>query len=327
MPSYKNAEEAKKAMSGASMTKKQKQRKLKRGKRREERRKYGWNKKNRAENKADARAKAKALAQAAIVGGDHQAGGKDGTGGNVAFDFSESGKTGGKNMEVKEVSLTEGISMKSSKHYNRKGGASMNGITPGGKKDRNNNPVKRLVGENTSEIKKDKKGRDYSLILENDNNFFKGDTIRPANAPRVANFMMGGDYKVTENKDSKKRPTDVPRSFTVKSGPSMKSNQSGGGYAAKKPSAPAKQLMRNQKDGGSMYGKKHGASMNAYQDKEASMDDYSHEKKLKADGRYEAAHGKMANAKNDFNHAHALKKDAHSDARGRISILKHMKKF
>jgi hypothetical protein len=79
--------------------------------------------------------------------------------------------------------------------------------------------------------------------------------------------------------------------------------------------------------GAAMYGKKHGSSMNAYQDKEASMDDYSHEKKLKADGRYEAAHGKMANAKNDFDHAHALKKDAHYDAKGRHSIMKHMKGF
>ena len=297
MPSYKNAEEAKEATSGASMSQAKKQRKLKRGKRREERRKYGHNKKRRAENKADARAKAKALAQAAIVGGDHQAGGEGGTGGNTSYDFSKTDSGQNSTYGSKADVPTVGASMYKSKHggsmyksgkrFNRKGGASMNGITPGGKKDRNNNPVKRLVGENTSEIKKDKKGRDYSLILENDNNFFKGDTIRPANAPRVANFMMGGDYKVTENKDSKKRPTDVPRSFTVKSGPSM----------------------------------------NAYQDKKASMDDYSHEKKLKADGRYEAAHGKMANAKNDFNHAHALKKDAHSDARSRISILKHMKKF
>lgn len=104
-----------------------------------------------------------------------------------------------------------------SKCYNRKGGASMNGITPGGKKDRNSNPVKKLVGENTSAIKKDDKGRDYALIMENDNNFFKGDTIRPANAPRVeGNFIMGGDYKVKENKDSKKRATDEPRSFTIK---------------------------------------------------------------------------------------------------------------
>ena len=79
--------------------------------------------------------------------------------------------------------------------------------------------------------------------------------------------------------------------------------------------------------GASMYDKNYGSSMNAYQDKEASMDDYSHEKKLKADGRYEAAKGKMANAKNDFDHAHALKKDAHYDAKGRHAILKHMKKF
>jgi len=80
------------------------------------------------------------------------------------------------------------------------------------------------------------------------------------------------------------------------------------GSAMKKPnmSRPAKKLEYIQ--GSSMgYGKKHGASMNAYQDKEASMDDYSHEKKLKADGRYEAAHGKM------------------HDARGRHAIMKHMK--
>ena len=54
--------------------------------------------------------------------------------------------------------------------------------------------------------------------------------------------------------------------------------------------------------------------MNKYQDKEAAMDDYSHERKLRIDGRYESAHGKMANAENDFDHAHALKKDAHHDA-------------
>ena len=32
-----------------------------------------------------------------------------------------------------------------SKCYNRKGGASMNGITPGGKQDRNKKPVKKLL--------------------------------------------------------------------------------------------------------------------------------------------------------------------------------------
>ena len=57
--------------------------------------------------------------------------------------------------------------------------------------------------------------------------------------------------------------------------------------------------------------------MNKYQDKESAMDDYSHEKKLGADGRYELEHGKKAAAENDFNHAHALKKDAHYDAEQR----------
>ena len=54
--------------------------------------------------------------------------------------------------------------------------------------------------------------------------------------------------------------------------------------------------------------------MDKYQDKEAAMDDYSHEKKLGADGRYELEHGKKDAAKDDFDHAHALKKDAHHDA-------------
>jgi len=68
--------------------------------------------------------------------------------------------------------------------------------------------------------------------------------------------------------------------------------------------------------------------MNKYEDKEAAKDDYSHERKLRIDGRYEAAHGKMAAAKNDFDHAHALKKDAHDDHMSRFRrhpILKHMK--
>ena len=61
------------------------------------------------------------------------------------------------------------------------------------------------------------------------------------------------------------------------------------------------------------------SNMNKYEDKEASMDDYSHERKLRIDGRYEAAHGKMADAKNDFDHAHALKIDAHHDAMNRAA--------
>ena len=39
------------------------------------------------------------------------------------------------------------------------------------------------------------------------------------------------------------------------------------------------------------------SKMNKYEDKEASMDDYSHEKKLGADGRYELEHGKKAAAR------------------------------
>lgn len=45
----------------------------------------------------------------------------------------------------------------------------------------------------------------------------------------------------------------------------------------------------------------------------SAKDDYSHERKLRMDGRYDAAHGNMADAFNDFNHAHALKGDAHDD--------------
>ena len=61
---------------------------------------------------------------------------------------------------------------------------------------------KKVVGENTSEIKKDKKGKDYALILEDSKNFAAGDTIRPGNAPRVDNYIMGGDYE-TKKKGKK----------------------------------------------------------------------------------------------------------------------------
>jgi len=70
--------------------------------------------------------------------------------------------------------------------------------------------------------------------------------------------------------------------------------------------------------------------MNKYQDKEAAKDDYSHEKKLGDDGRWDIEHGHESWAKNDFDHAHALKKDAHYDHMDRNSphpILKHSHKF
>ena len=69
--------------------------------------------------------------------------------------------------------------------------------------------------------------------------------------------------------------------------------------------------------------------MNKYEDKEAAMDDYSHGKKLGADGRYDIEHGHKSWARNDFDHADALKKDAHDDHMSRYRrhpILKHMKK-
>jgi len=65
-----------------------------------------------------------------------------------------------------------------------------------------NKKGKKVVGENTSEIKKDKKGKDYALILEDSKNFAKGDTIRPGNAPRSGDYIMGGDY--TAKKKGKK---------------------------------------------------------------------------------------------------------------------------
>ena len=61
--------------------------------------------------------------------------------------------------------------------------------------------------------------------------------------------------------------------------------------------------------------------MDKYQDKEAAMDDYSHEKKLGADARWDMEHGKGRDAGADIDHASALKKDAGYDAINRV--LKH----
>jgi len=69
-----------------------------------------------------------------------------------------------------------------------------------------------------------------------------------------------------------------------------------------------------------------GTKMDKYEDKEAAKDDYSHEKKLGADARWDMEHGHGDWAGDDIDHAHALKKDAHDDARNRHyrhPILKH----
>ena len=76
-------------------------------------------------------------------------------------------------------------------------GSTMYGKTCKCNSDSNSALKQNLTEENTSEIKKDKKGKDYALILENTKNFSQGDTIRPGNAPRVGDYIMGGDYKST----------------------------------------------------------------------------------------------------------------------------------
>jgi len=75
------------------------------------------------------------------------------------------------------------------------------------------NKGKTLVAENTSEIKKDKKGEDYALIRNNSVSFAAGDTIRPGNAPRVegGKYIMGGDYKTKKTgKKNYKITGDIP---------------------------------------------------------------------------------------------------------------------
>jgi len=61
---------------------------------------------------------------------------------------------------------------------------------------------KKVVGENTSELKKDSKGNLYSLIMDDSKNFAKGDTIRPGNARIKNNYIIGGDY-TTKKKGNK----------------------------------------------------------------------------------------------------------------------------
>ena len=67
----------------------------------------------------------------------------------------------------------------------------------GNKKEKT--PPKKLAGENTNEIKMDKNENPFALVLEStQSGLVKGDTIRPGKAPRSGNYIMGGDYTVTE---------------------------------------------------------------------------------------------------------------------------------
>tara|TARA_R100000541_G_scaffold42458_1_gene49796 strand:- start:47 stop:346 length:300 start_codon:yes stop_codon:yes gene_type:complete len=75
-----------------------------------------------------------------------------------------------------------------------------------------------VTGENTSKIEKDKKGNEYSLVLDETQEGMKaGDTIRPANnkifKPAVIGksqgskvegdekFLIGGDYNISKTGD------------------------------------------------------------------------------------------------------------------------------
>ena len=97
----------------------------------------------------------------------------------------------------------------------RRGGASMNGVTPGGKTDRSSKP-KKIVGENTGKVKTDAKGRKYSIIMETTDKVFKGDTIFPGNLKLQDGYIPGGDYNIKETIGSKTRSSGKPKSFKIK---------------------------------------------------------------------------------------------------------------
>lgn len=93
------------------------------------------------------------------------------------------------------------------------------------------NPPK-VAGEHTGQIRKDKSGIEYSIVGEGDPDFetistvSKGDTIRPSVDPMfggqfknfretVDGMIPGGDYDLTETKNSKKRPNG-PKTYNIK---------------------------------------------------------------------------------------------------------------
>jgi hypothetical protein len=67
------------------------------------------------------------------------------------------------------------------------------------------NRTKKIVGENTGEVKTDKEGH-FALVSENQKNGVnKGDTIRttPENLGKNKNYIKGGDYKVKKTGNKK----------------------------------------------------------------------------------------------------------------------------
>ena len=77
---------------------------------------------------------------------------------------------------------------------------------------------KTVVGENTSELKRDKKGNSYALnMYDQADGINKGDTIFAPDykVPTSYNYIEGGDYDAEETKGSKKRKKG-PKSYTAK---------------------------------------------------------------------------------------------------------------
>lgn len=62
---------------------------------------------------------------------------------------------------------------------------------------------RKIVGENTSKIQKDKEGNPFALILENTSQMSKGDTIMVGGNRRIGGYIQGGDYDVKKISDKK----------------------------------------------------------------------------------------------------------------------------
>jgi len=75
----------------------------------------------------------------------------------------------------------------------------------------------KIVGEDTGEIKKDKKGKKYVLQgYDTQKGAMKGDTIKlSGDFPKVDEYLMGGDYYGKETKQSKKRKKG-PRTYKIR---------------------------------------------------------------------------------------------------------------
>lgn len=246
---------ARRAKRKAARNERQQERKAKRHKKRTDRRRFGRGKKG-AAAKAEFQAENKAIAEVTAQGAQDLSNNAalPGNGGGESYDFG-SGSTqqavnfgssmhadGRKYDNVPNMSVPahklqriQGASMKyngktltsSSKQAPAKTGMKtvdprssslkMTSKSAPSKKGIKTGKTKKIVGENTSEIKKDSRGKDYSLIMEGP---MKGDTIRPGNAPRIDNYIQGGDYKV-KNMGNK--------NYKIKGGASM----SGESYDAK----------------------------------------------------------------------------------------------